>query len=155
MAKARFAPHGQYRVFWCNDVLYSQLVGTFNEESIVRYLDEMKALAAGRSARWGRLADMRHWDGGTPGAAALFKGFADWIKTTQCKVSVQLLPDSFRLAIAANTAHTLNTQHLYQVTAPHEAMKTFADYGIACPSLAATLHSPVPGAPATTPRTSP
>lgn len=135
MAKSRFAPHGQYRVFWCDDVLYSQLTGAFNEESIVRYVAEMKSLADARSTQWGRMADMRYWDGGTPGAAALFKDFASWIKTTQCKLSVQLLPDSFRLAIAANTAQKLNTRHLYQVTNPQAALKLFSDYSIACPSL--------------------
>lgn len=139
MTERPFAPHGQYRVFWCDDVLYSELVGTFNEEAILHYLDEMKTLASGRSTRWGRMADMRQWDGGTPGAAALFKGFAEWIKTTQCKVSVQLLPDSFRLAIAANTAQTLNTNHLYQVTTAQEALQVFANYGIATPHLAAAL----------------
>lgn len=144
MAESPFAPHGQYRVFWCGDVLYSELVGTFNEEAIVRYLDEMKPMASDRKTRWGRMADMRRWDGGTPGAAALFKGFADWIKTTQCKVSVQLLPDSFRLAIAAQTAQKLNTNHLYQVTNPQEALQVFADYQIATSALATTLQVPAP-----------
>ena len=108
-------------------MLYSELIGTFNEEAILRYLNEMKALVGDRTTRWGRMADMRQWDGGTPGAAALFKGFAEWIKTTQCKVSVQLLPDSFRLAIAANTAQKLNASHLYQVTTTQEALQVFAN----------------------------
>jgi hypothetical protein len=146
MAEQQFAPHGQYRVFWCDDVLYSELIGTFNEEAIIRYLDEMKALVANRSTRWGRMADMRRWDGGTPAAAALFKGFAEWIKTTQCKVSVQLLPDSFRLAIAANTAQTLNTHHLYQVTDPQQALRVLADYGIEAQGLHALLEPALPPA---------
>lgn len=146
MAEGPFAPHGQYSVFWCGDVLYSELIGTFNEEAIVRYLDTMKTLADGRSTRWGRMADMRQWDGGTPGAAALFKDFADWIKTTQCKVSVQLLPDSFRLAIAAQAAQKLNTNHLYQVTNPEQALGVFSEYGLDTPELNALLKSAAPPA---------
>lgn len=113
----------------------------FNEESIERYIQDMKQEVAERSTRWGRLADMRRWDGGTPGAQALFKGFADWIKTTQCKVSVQLLPDSFRLAIAANTAQTLNTRHLYQVTDPGHAVQVLSDYQLDTQGLLALLAS--------------
>jgi hypothetical protein len=134
-----FSPHGQYRIFWCGDVLCAELVGTFNEESIERYIQDMKREVAERTSRWGRLADMRRWDGGTPGAQALFKGFAEWIKTTQCKVSVQLLPDSFRLAIAASTAQTLNTRHLYQVTDPGHAVQVLSDYQLDTQGLLALL----------------
>lgn len=145
MADEQFAPHGQFRVLWCDAVLYSELIGTFNEQAIRRYIDEVKALVEGRTERWGRLADMRQWDGGTPAAAALFKEFADWIRTTQCKVSVQLLPDSFRLAIAAGTAQKLNASHLYQVTNATQALQVFTDYGVHTDGLSELLQgAPTP-----------
>lgn len=136
-----FSPHGQYRIFWCGDILCTELVGTFNEESIERYIQDMKREVAERTTHWGRLADMRRWDGGTPGAQALFKGFAEWIKTTHCKVSVQLLPDSFRLAIAANSARTLNTRHLYQVTDAGHAVQVLSDYQLDTQDLLGLLAS--------------
>lgn len=144
MDKLHFSPHGEYRLLWCDSVLYSQLIGTFNEQSIQRYIDEVKSLVSGRNERWGRLADMRRWDGGTPAAAALFKEFAEWITTTQCKVSVQLLPDSFRLAIAASAAQKLNANHLYQVTDPALALQVFADYEVRSAGLTDLLESTAP-----------
>lgn len=128
MPASTFSPHGEYCIYWCGDVLCSELVGTFNEEGTDCYIRDMKQAVANRTTRWGRLADMRRWDGGTPGAQAMFKGFAEWIKTTQCKVSVQLLPDSFRLAIAAHTAQTLNTRHLYQVKDIAQAIQALTRY---------------------------
>ena len=144
MVDSRFAPHGQFRVSWCGDVLCSELVGAFNVQAMRAYVAELKALGAARGTRWGRLADMRRWEGMTPEAAKLFEEFAQWIKTTECKVSVQLLPESFQKTIAAHAAQRLQTNHLYQCTDPALALQTLQDYGLAAPALADLLAPRLP-----------
>ncbi|MDT8990641.1 hypothetical protein RQP54_07150 [Curvibacter sp. APW13] len=140
MTDKRFAPHGQFDVLWCGDILCSRLVGTFNVQAMQAYVTELKALGAQRPTRWGRLADMRAWDGMTPEAGELFKEFAEWIKTTGCKVSVQLLPTTFQKHIAALVAQRLNTNHLYQVTTADEVMAVYADYGLEATGLQELLQ---------------
>lgn len=126
-------------MFWCEDVLFSELVGTFNVQAMGAYVAQLKALGTERSTRWGRLADMRRWEGMTPDAAKLFEEFAQWIKTTECKVSVQLLPTSFQKVIASRIAQQLQTDHLYQCTEPAAALQKLSDYKLQAPSLSALL----------------
>lgn len=139
MTDNQFAPHGTFRVFWCDDVLYSELVGTFNIEAMRAYVVEVKVLGGAREARWGRLADMRRWDGMTPEAGQLFEEFADWVKTTQCKVSVQLLVESFQKSMATTFAKRLQTKHLFRCTELAEAIKILADYQLRTTALGAVI----------------
>lgn len=135
MTNPRFAPHGQFDIVWCDDVLYSRLTGTFNVQAMRQYIAEIKARGDSRTTRWGRLADMRGWEGMTPEAAALFKEFAEWIKTTRCKVSVQLLPQAFQRNMVALAVQRLNVTHLYQVTTLNEAIAVYSDYRLDSSSL--------------------
>lgn len=144
MAESRFAPHGQFRVSWCGDVLCSELVGAFNVQAMRAYVAELKAQGAARSTRWGRLADMRQWEGMTPEAGKLFEEFAQWIKTTECKVSVQLLSESFQKTIAAHVAQRLQTNHLYQCTDSNQALRILQDYALDVSDLAQRLAPPQP-----------
>lgn len=139
MADARFAPHGQFSIGWCGDILCSRLVGTFNVQAMRRYVAELKHQGGERSTRWGRLADMRFWEGMTPEAGGLFREFSEWIKTTQCKVSVQLLPPTFQKHMAELAAQRLNANHLYQVTRIEEAVAVFNTYSLDASTLAEGL----------------
>jgi hypothetical protein len=139
MVDNQFAQHGTYRVFWCGDVLYSELVGTFNVEAMHAYLAEVKTLGSAREARWGRLADMRRWDGMTPEAGKLFEEFAQWVRSTQCKVSVQLLVESFQKSMATNFAKRLQTKHLYRCTEAAEAIKILTNYQLQTAAVAEVI----------------
>lgn len=149
MTHARFAPHGQFDMGWCGDVLYSELHGMFNVQAMQQYITQLQALGAARNTRWGRLAQMQQWEGMTPDAAALFESFTAWIRGTQCKVSVQLLPTSFQKTIAAHAAQRLRADRLHQVTTATDALQVFAHYQLDCSGLAARLA--LPPAPASAP----
>ena len=129
MNGALFKPHGDFAFAWHGDVLYSRLVGTFNREAIANYLREMRETVATRPGiTWGRIADMRAWDGATPDATDMAEELATWIKQSQCIVSVQVFSERFFQAVAAQAAKRVSPRNLKQVFTMAAAVEIMREY---------------------------
>lgn len=132
MRSARFTPHGQFHVQWFGEVLYSRWVGTFNAEAMDAYVTALKvAVQDDEPERWGRIVDLRQWEGMTPEAARGFEELAQWLSTTRCLASCQVFSSQFFQQIANKVASALSSSpNLAQVMSMAEAARFIESRGL-------------------------
>lgn len=124
-------PHGEFSLVWRGEVLVAQWHGTFNREAMVAYIEQITAMVeAERPERWGRLVDLRDWDGITPDALAEFYRLSQWIKKTHCVAQVQVFSNRFFQRIAAKVADALAPDNLRMVFSMEEAIAFLTESGL-------------------------
>lgn len=126
-----YRPHGEFTLKWYGEVLYASWHGNFNREAMVAYVREMTTLVeAEPTRRWGRLVDLREWEGITPDAIAEFYRLSQWIKKTQCVTQVQVFSCSFLQRIAAKVADAVTPANLRMVLSMEEAVRILNESGL-------------------------
>ncbi|MBK6907870.1 MAG: hypothetical protein IPH08_12695 [Rhodocyclaceae bacterium] len=140
MSKNLFIPHGEFRFEWFGEVLYVKWDGTFNYEAMCAYVAEHKdQVNRANLPRWGRIVDLRKWEGITPDATGLFNELSDWLKTTHCIAQVQVFSDRFFQTIAAKVASNVVPSNLHQVFTIDEAVTVLGGHGLTADSRIADL----------------
>ena len=127
MIDSLFKPHGSYTFRWLGDVMVSQWIGTFNNEAMTNYVQEMKRQISDRpTTPWGRIVDLRKWDGMTPDVSEQFNELAIWLRTTSCVLSVQVFSEQFYQTLAAKVANRVaapNLEYTFDMQAAFDFMK--------------------------------
>ncbi len=131
MTKSLFIPHGRYRFQWYGEVLYVQWIGTFNFEAMSAYMAEHKRqVETAAPPQWGRIVDLREWEGITPDAVSKFDELAQWLETTRCVASAQVFSDRFYQTIAAKVADSVGPHNLKQVFSMADAVTFLTTHGL-------------------------
>lgn len=96
-----YAAHGTHHFEWMGEVLYIRFVGVFNIQAVeVFFADLQRIVSERRLARWGRMADLRQWQGITPDGKEAYAAISDWYPGAGAVAHVQLYPSAFTQSMA-------------------------------------------------------
>lgn len=97
----RFPAHGNHRFRWSGEVLCIEIFGVLNLEEVEVFFASLRQVVTERGlTRWGRIVDLRHWEGITPDAKVAYAAISDWYPTVGAVAHVQIYPSSFVQAMA-------------------------------------------------------
>ena len=97
----RYPAHGKYQFSWLGDVLYLEFFGAWNIEAFAAFKRDLKRFVEKSSPpRWGRIADLRQWEGATPEATLAYAEFTAWYKTTGAVAHAQIYPSTLMQSVA-------------------------------------------------------
>lgn len=96
-----FAAHGAHCFQWFGEVLYVRIFGVLNIEEVDEFFAGLKNTVAERGlSRWGRVVDLRHWEGITPDGKAAYAAISDWYPEAGAVAHVQIYPSDFVQSMA-------------------------------------------------------
>ena len=105
---SHYAAHGAHQLKWLGEVLYIQFFGVSNLQEVEIFFDDMQHAVAQRGlARWGRIADLRHWEGITPEAKIAYAAISDWYPGAGAIAHVQMYPSHFMQSMADSINQSL------------------------------------------------
>ena len=97
----QFAAHGSHTFEWFGEVLYIRILGVLNVEQVAVFFAALKAQVAARGLRrWGRIADLREWEGITPDGKEAYMAISDWYPGAGAVAHVQIYPSDFVQSMA-------------------------------------------------------
>ncbi|MDT8989419.1 hypothetical protein RQP54_00925 [Curvibacter sp. APW13] len=100
-APQQYAAHGAYDFEWKGEVLCIRFFGVFNIEAVEVFCTDLRQTVAQRGlTRWGRLADLRQWQGITPEGKEAYAALSDWYPGAGAVAHVQLYPSAFTQSMA-------------------------------------------------------
>ncbi|WP_051275427.1 hypothetical protein [Aestuariibacter salexigens] len=70
--------HGSYRLWQHDNVLYAELVDTWNDIAAANFSRDFKALASEINGDWGHMVYLDNWDLCSPEMFAIIKELVDW-----------------------------------------------------------------------------
>jgi len=78
-----------------------RIVGVLNIEAVQVFRAELQQTVAARGlSRWGRIADLRQWEGITPDGKEAYAAISDWYPTAGAVAHVQIYPSAFVQSLA-------------------------------------------------------
>ena len=96
-----YPAHGSHSFQWLGEVLYIRIFGVLNIEEVEAYFASLKDVVAQRGlSRWGRIVDLREWEGITPDAKVAYAAISEWYPTVGAVAHVQIYPSDFVQSMA-------------------------------------------------------
>lgn len=125
--------HGLFSLSWKGEVLYIEVFGIVNVEAIEAYFLQLKETVAKKGLeRWGRLVDLRQWEGFTPEAKEGYNTIAKWYTSAGAVAHVQIYPSNFFRDLAAGiNVSVSNTAPVLQCQTVQEGLDWLGTFGLA------------------------
>jgi len=117
------APHGAYTIEWLKDVLYVELIGSFNQEGMSNYIEAVKQNISKIENSFSLVIDGSEFEGATVESFDVLEQYNEWLnKLNQLKVKVIIQDCKIQEQIAHKYVPALNTQKIVRFTNKKEAM---------------------------------
>ncbi len=126
------ASHGSFRLQWKGDVLCINIEGVTNVEAANVFFLRLQEMVAERGPqRWGRLVDLRQWEGFTPQAKEAYAAITDWYASAGAVAHVQIYPNSFFRDMASDiNARVASSGPLLQCKTEEEGLEWLRTFGL-------------------------
>lgn len=115
--------HGDIDLSLDGNIIIATFVGSFNEECIVEYSDNIKAMVAEFGDQpFAILVDNRKLEGGTPEAYGVLEGYNQWLLTTKIVAKAFITPSSITMDIINSYAPSIKVQNSKNLSSKEEAL---------------------------------